>query len=192
MESRSKILQKLASAKRGDAQLPQVETFNLRGMNAIQKFKDVLKGIGGAVIELKTLGGVNEYILQQYAAPSRIISAVNGVNAEKLDGKVSPQSFESVDLFIAAAHFGVAENGAIWITSANMGDRVLPFVCQHLAIVLESKNIVDTMHQAYELIGTANYEFGTFIAGPSKTADIEQSLVLGAHGPKTLTVFLLD
>jgi L-lactate dehydrogenase complex protein LldG len=41
-------------------------------------------------------------------------------------------------------------------------------------------------------IGNATYGFGAFIAGPSKTADIEQSLVLGAHGPKTMTVFLLD
>ena len=47
------------------------------------------------------------------------------------------------------------------------------------------------MQHAYERIGSSNPNFGTFIAGPSKTADIEQSLVLGAHGPKTLTVFLL-
>jgi L-lactate utilization protein LutC len=38
----------------------------------------------------------------------------------------------------------------------------------------------------------ADYGFATFIAGPSKTADIEQSLVLGAHGPRSMTVFLLD
>ena len=48
------------------------------------------------------------------------------------------------------------------------------------------------MHEAYDLIGDKDYGFATFIAGPSKTADIEQSLVLGAHGPKTMTVFLLD
>jgi L-lactate dehydrogenase complex protein LldG len=47
------------------------------------------------------------------------------------------------------------------------------------------------MQHAYERIGSLNQNFGTFIAGPSKTADIEQSLVLGAHGPKTLTVFLI-
>jgi L-lactate dehydrogenase complex protein LldG len=48
------------------------------------------------------------------------------------------------------------------------------------------------MHQAYERIGNQEYGFGTFIAGPSKTADIEQSLVLGAHGARGLTVFLMD
>lgn len=52
------------------------------------------------------------------------------------------------------------------------------------------------MHAAYDRIAAleaaAAYGFSTFIAGPSKTADIEQSLVLGAHGPISLTVFLLD
>jgi L-lactate dehydrogenase complex protein LldG len=46
------------------------------------------------------------------------------------------------------------------------------------------------MHEAYEQIGNSDYGFGTFIAGPSKTADIEQSLVLGAHGAMTMTVFI--
>jgi L-lactate dehydrogenase complex protein LldG len=47
------------------------------------------------------------------------------------------------------------------------------------------------MHEAYSKIGEQQYGFGVFIAGPSKTADIEQSLVLGAHGPRSMTVFLL-
>jgi L-lactate dehydrogenase complex protein LldG len=47
------------------------------------------------------------------------------------------------------------------------------------------------MHDAYKRIGLAPYTYGAFIAGPSKTADIEQSLVLGAHGPKSMTVFIL-
>jgi L-lactate dehydrogenase complex protein LldG len=50
---------------------------------------------------------------------------------------------------------------------------------------------VPTMHEAYARIGSADYGFGAFIAGPSKTADIEQSLVLGAHGSKTMVVFLM-
>ncbi len=48
------------------------------------------------------------------------------------------------------------------------------------------------MHDAYDIIADQEYDFATFIAGPSKTADIEQSLVLGAHGPKTMMVFVIN
>ena len=68
---------------------------------------------------------------------------------------------------------------------------MLPFICQHLVAVIDAQNIVATMQVAYDRIAGTQYGFGTFIAGPSKTADIEQSLVLGAHGPKTMTVFIL-
>jgi L-lactate dehydrogenase complex protein LldG len=71
-----------------------------------------------------------------------------------------------------------------------MLDRALPFICENLILVVQRKNIIPTLHEAYELIADSNYDYGTLIAGPSKTADIEQSLVLGAHGPKTLAVFI--
>jgi L-lactate dehydrogenase complex protein LldG len=96
-----------------------------------------------------------------------------------------------VELAVLRAHFAVAENGAVWITDEQMGNRVLPFICQHLAIVINETAIVPTMHDAYPIIGKQQYNFGSFIAGPSKTADIEQSLVLGAHGPRSMAIFVL-
>jgi L-lactate dehydrogenase complex protein LldG len=72
-----------------------------------------------------------------------------------------------------------------------MNVRVLPFISQHLAVVISKDNLVPTMSQAYAKIGSAEYGYGAFIAGPSKTADIEQSLVIGAHGPRSLSVFIL-
>ncbi|MGZ3757875.1 MAG: LutC/YkgG family protein, partial [Mucilaginibacter sp.] len=108
------------------------------------------------------------------------------------DQSVLPHSFQDVELGIIRAHLGVAENGAVWIKEDLVNHRVLPFICQHLAIVLNRQSIVSTMHEAYEQIGVEDYGYGTFIAGPSKTADIEQSLVLGAHGSRTMTVFLMD
>ena len=97
----------------------------------------------------------------------------------------------AVDTAYIQGNVAVAENGAIWLYESNMGNRLLPFICQHLVIVIERKNIVPTMHHAYKQIESAKEGFGVFLAGPSKTADIEQSLVIGAHGARSLIVYII-
>src|SRR6478609_2418506 len=85
---------------------------------------------------------------------------------------------------------GVDENGSVWVTEDIIVERAIPFICENLVVLVDRNNFLPTMHHAYDYIADKDYGFSTFIAGPSKTADIEQSLVLGAHGPKTMTVFL--
>jgi L-lactate dehydrogenase complex protein LldG len=100
-----------------------------------------------------------------------------------------PHQLESVDFAILPGRFAVAENGAVWVTDEGVKQRVIFFIVQHLALVVPASEIVHNMHQAYERLAFARPGFGAFISGPSKTADIEQSLVIGAHGPRSLTVF---
>lgn len=92
---------------------------------------------------------------------------------------------------VLKGRFGVAENNAIWIPESNMPHRMIPFVCQHLYLILHARQIVSDMHEAYQKTEIFEQGFGVFIAGPSKTADIEQSLVIGAHGPLSLDVLLI-
>ena len=96
---------------------------------------------------------------------------------------LSPTELSGVDTAIIRGGVAVAENGSIWVTEENMVNRLLPFIAQQLILVIHEKDLVPTMHQAYERISVNETGFGVFIAGPSKTADIEQSLVIGAHGP---------
>ncbi len=102
-----------------------------------------------------------------------------------------PHALESLDLAIIKGKFAVAENGAIWMDDTTLGLRVLPFIASHLVVLVDSGELVATMHQAYDKIGSEKSGFGLFIAGPSKTADIEQSLVIGAQGAKSLEVLLI-
>jgi L-lactate dehydrogenase complex protein LldG len=106
----------------------------------------------------------------------------------KFDKTMDGLSLAEVEVLEIDGEFGVAENGAIWLTEEAMPHRVAPFICQHL--VINVKKIVPNMHAAYEELGKVKSGFGLFLAGPSKTADIEQSLVIGAHGARSLTIVI--
>lgn len=119
--------------------------------------------------------------------------AVGAGGAALLDvsGVDDPHALAEVDVALLPGHFGVAENGAVWVNDHGLSQRALYFVPQHVVLVVPADALVDTLHDAYERIAFEGRDFGCFIAGPSKTADIEQALVIGAHGPRSLTVFLV-
>lgn len=96
----------------------------------------------------------------------------------------------TVDAVVMRGMFGVAENGAIWLHTDSAAVRAALVVTQHLILVVSANELVPTMHQAYARLDLRATSYGVFISGPSKTADIEQSLVIGAHGPLSLTVLL--
>lgn len=116
--------------------------------------------------------------------------------AELADGAVAlradatPHELAAVQLAVLPARLGVLENGACWLDETCWPHRALPFATEHLALVLPREALVPTMHEAYARCA-AGPGFGVFIAGPSKTADIEQSLVVGAQGPRSLAVVLV-
>ncbi|TDQ10944.1 LutC/YkgG family protein [Pedobacter metabolipauper] len=193
MTSREQILSKIKTHQPELTSLPAPLTTVPGTVNLIELFSSVLVSIGGAVVEADSYEEIKNYIKQTFKDQKRIISTLKELADVSEQGWESqdPHSYENVDLAIIQAHFGVAENAALWITEELMHQRAVPFIAQQLAVVVKRSSILATMHDAYIRIGNAEYGFGTFIAGPSKTADIEQSLVLGAHGPKGMTIFLL-
>ncbi len=195
MSSRDKILAAVAANQPQLTALPDI-SFLKGDVNGVQeKFIATLTAIGGKVIEVDNFNEITAYIKATTTLSQRVITTlIELTNMVELinDNSVLPHTFQDVELSIINAHLGVSENGAVWVKDDLLNHRVLPFICQHLAIILNKQNIVPTMHEAYENIGLENYGYGTFIAGPSKTADIEQSLVLGAHGSRSMTVFLMN
>ena len=93
------------------------------------------------------------------------------------------------DLAIVEGEIGVAENGCVWIPQ-NVKYKVTYFISEYLVIILDRDKIVNNMHEAYQKLHLNDKGFGVFISGPSKTADIEQALVVGAHGARGVTVLL--
>ena len=195
MSSRESILNKIKNNQPTSVnELPSLSFLGLDKIDVIDTYKTVLKGIGGFCEEVSSLDEIKAYIATHYPTDKRKITTLPEFAdiAETNWTNDDPHSLQNVELAIVKAHFGVAENSALWVTDAILGQRVSPFIPQYLAIIVNKKDIVPFMQQAYEHIGDLDYGFGTFIAGPSKTADIEQSLVLGAHGARGLTVFLMN
>lgn len=94
-----------------------------------------------------------------------------------------------IDLGVIDGCFGVAENGAVWIRQ-DIRHKALYFGATALMILIPRDALVDTMHEALARPELDDFEYGCFMSGPSKTADIEQALVFGAHGPMSITVVL--
>lgn len=193
--SRDKILSAIRNSQPSNRELPSLPTGQPAGQPELaEKFGKILEAIGGSVYTVPDYNAIKRILKELHPDARRIVSDCPELAGfvEQPSGLEDPHNFEDIDITILRAQFGVAENGACWITEERMIERAVPFICQHLALILEKNDIVPSMHEAYDRIAAANYGFGTFIAGPSKTADIEQSLVLGAHGPRSMIAFVLD
>lgn len=194
MSSKAEILKKIKQNQPGFiSDLPNLNVLGSDNFDVLETYKMVLKNIGGEFVEVSNYNEIIHYIKSNYNLQKRIITTLTELSEIAVLDWINddPHSLQNVELTIVKAHFGVAENSALWVTDDLLGQRISPFIAQYLAIIVDKKSIVPTMHQAYEKIANQEYGFGTFIAGPSKTADIEQSLVLGAHGARGLIVFLV-
>ena len=194
MSAREKILNGIAINQ------PELVALPVMDMNVIisypdvfEQFKMMLQSIGGKVELVPNISVLKERLIADKASGNFVINAI--ANLGELDSQVASftaSELEKVERAYIKGTIGVAENGAIWIYESQMINRLLPFICQHLILVIDKKNIVPTMHQAYDSIEVAKEGFGAFIAGPSKTADIEQTLVIGAHGARSATIYVVE
>jgi L-lactate dehydrogenase complex protein LldG len=193
MTTREKILQAVLQNQPPSTALPDTSAFKGDSNDLVQKYMNIFKAIGGSSFLVDDIAAVKILIAENFDVAKRIVTTLPELNDtfELITGTVEPHSYHDIELAIINAHFSVAENGAVWLTEDVMGQRIIPFICQHLAVIVHAGSIVPTLHEAYDRIGEGNYGFGGFIGGPSKTADIEQALVLGAHGPLSMTVFII-
>jgi L-lactate dehydrogenase complex protein LldG len=187
MSSRDAILTALRRSAHPSAALPEPPATTAYA-DRERQFAETLASVGGTFVRLASIA--------DFVAPNakKIVSLVPGAGKSTIDLATleHPHELEDADLAILPGEFGVAENAAVWVPGRLLGPhRAIFVIAQHLILVVPAGEIVDTMHQACERIRSDRSGFGVFLSGPSKTADIEQSLVLGAHGARTCAVVVV-
>lgn len=196
MPSRDDILAGIRRHPVTDQPHPGAFTQGIVYPDPIAQFQTVLEAIGGRCETIDSADQATAILagLEEYATAAKRCSLVPGVGESTFDlmAVADPHDLHDTDFSVMPGALAVAENGAIWVTTPDVRQRTMYFLMQHLAIVVPRHRVVSNMHQAYAEIDVAVNPFGTWLAGPSKTADIEQSLVKGAHGSRTLLVFLLE
>ena len=196
MNSREKILEAISINKPSLIELPVIDIKSTSSLSVdwVDEFIKTLESIGGKVIQLSSIDLIKLEIQQAKLRGEYIVNTLpllGEVNNE-INPTMEASLLESIDRAYIEGSVGVAENGSVWLYEHQIKNRLLPFICQHLVICLNINKIVPNMHEAYQQVDVAKEGYGVFLAGPSKTADIEQSLVIGAHGARSLLVYLIS
>ncbi len=194
MTSREQILGAIQANQPTLVALPDAYTFETTYPDLTAQFASVLASIGGLAIKVADYAAIEMHLQQLFPHQLDVVTTLPmlaHVADVSLTHILDPHELASVNLAIIEGQWAVAENGAIWVDEYDLPHRALPMITQYLAIVIRQSSIIPNMHDAYERIKVDRTGFGTFIAGPSKTADIEQSLVIGAHGARSLVVYVL-
>jgi len=187
MTSKEKILNSIKKNNLvQDVQLPSYKDFGVKYENKLETFFTMLESVGGKAL-LTSKEDLDKTIKEIYPNEKVIASNVEFCTLGNFEANSTKNArdLQDIDLAIVKGNFAVAENGAVWMKNEDNRHRALYFIAQNIVIVIDEKEIVNNMHEAYEKLSFDKTGFGVFISGPSKTADIEQSLVIGAHGPKS-------
>lgn len=194
MTSKQTILSAIRRHHLPEAPLPSLDQSWIQFGDVRAQFASVLESVGGRAVMVADTEALNSELsaLSEWQDAKKTVSLVAGVHGNTvLAGIDDPHATEDIDFAILPGQFAVAENGAVWVNDDGVRHRAIYFIAQHLALVVPARDIVPNMHEAYRRLSFETPRFGAFISGPSKTADIEQSLVIGAHGPRSMTVFVV-
>jgi len=194
MASKEDILKKYRANVREKFDMPDLSDIKATTYpDPLLQFMNMTKSVGGNAIEVEKGRDINELIKELYPDAKEIASNLPEITiaTRNPDEVGRARDLNGTDVGIIRGSFGVAENACVWIPQ-QMKEKAVCFISENLVILLDKKQIVNNMHEAYQRIEFNDYGYGTFISGPSKTADIAQVLVMGAQAARSATVLLLD
>ena len=193
MSNKEDILSKYRKNVKEKFDMPRLDDIKgIKYPDPLVQFISMTESVGGKVIELQKGQDINDLIRELYPDAKEIASNLPEITiaTRNPDTIGSAQALNGTDVGVVKGIFGVAENACVWIPQ-DMVEKAVCFISENLVILLKKTEIVNNMHEAYKRITFNDYGYGTFISGPSKTADIAQVLVMGAQAARTATVVLI-
>lgn len=188
------LLKKLREKAAPPCDMPPIDIEGISYEDTYAQFVSQSRAAGAQVVEARHGDDLGKLIKGLYPEAKTFATHLSyiGLPGKNPDTVESAAELNGTDVGIVEGTVGVAENACVWVPQT-MKERAVCFISEYLVILLDRKNIVDNMHQAYRLIDMdPQYNFGTFISGPSSTADIEQALVRGAQAARGVTVVVLS
>ena len=195
MSNKEDILKKYRSNIHERFEMPDLSDITpITYKDPLSQFIEMSKNVGGNIIEVKENQDINALVKELYPDAKEIASNLSEITiaTRNPDTIENAPALNGTDVGIIRGMFGVAENGCIWIPQ-QMKEKAVCFISENIVILLRKSQIVNNMHEAYKQIAfDSKYDgYGTFISGPSKTADIAQVLVMGAQAARSVTILLM-
>lgn len=195
MSNKEDILKKYRSNIHERFEMPDLSDITpITYKDPLSQFIEMSKNVGGNIIEVKENQDINALVKELYPDAKEIASNLSEITiaTRNPDTIENAQALNGTDVGIIRGMFGVAENGCIWIPQ-QMKEKAVCFISENIVILLRKSQIVNNIHEAYKQIAfDSKYDgYGTFISGPSKTADIAQVLVMGAQAARSVTILLM-
>lgn len=195
MSSKEDILKKYKANVREKFDMPDLSDIKaITYPEPLVQFVKMTEMVGGQVIEVDPGRDINVLIRELFPDAKEIASNLPEITiaTRNPDTVGRARDLNGTDVGVIRGKFGVAENACIWIPQT-MKEKAVCFISENLIILLPKSQIVNNMHEAYKRIEfDKEYNgYGTFISGPSKTADIAQVLVMGAQAARSATILLM-
>jgi L-lactate dehydrogenase complex protein LldG len=168
--------------------------------NCLQLKTDLqlVSGVSAATKTVVNLRNAHQWTMaaaHHHPLLDQIVPAL-GLETQYSEERPDSKSLEKCSVGITACDALIGQTGSILLTARSAGGRALSVLPPHHLVIAGADQLVPDLPAAFELLSARygeNYpSFITLITGPSRTGDIERILVLGAHGPKNLTVILIQ
>ena len=190
---KEELLQKLRRNTREQYDMPKDDIKGIAYDDTVAQFVEASKAVGAQVVMAQAGESLDSIVRRAYPDAKVIASDIAELSIATLnpDTVAEAQNLNGTDVGVVRGQIGVAENGCVWIPQS-MKEKAVCFIAEYLVTVLPKSGIVNNMHEAYARIEMPATGLGTFISGPSKTADIEQALVMGAQAARGVTVVITE